>query len=243
MIFILTSDVDFVSDDFLRIAYQPLEQLPMTIFMTGASTYLSESSLTNTVWEMEPHPNFCEGSTHGSSIDEVFHTIRGFSGEERGFRCHRYYSSNDIEERFAGCGYSYASNICADLVYVPPFINRCGLLQIPIFFEDGGYLKYHGVPTIDDIAKRLSHEGVYVFNFHPIHLALNSCDFSSIRRLKDSMSQEQYHTMTEVDVQAHRNIKYGMMNFLQDLLLYAREHNVRFMNLKQYDEEYKTLCI
>ena len=40
MTFILTSDVDFVSDDFLDIAYRPLTELPLTMFMTGRSEYL-----------------------------------------------------------------------------------------------------------------------------------------------------------------------------------------------------------
>ena len=46
MTFILTSDVDFVSDDFLDSAYRPLKELPLTIFMTGRSEVLPMMMLT-----------------------------------------------------------------------------------------------------------------------------------------------------------------------------------------------------
>ena len=210
MTFILTSDVDFVSDDFLDIASRPLKELPLTIFMTGRSEYLDKAVCENTWWETEPHPNFCDQSTHGNSISEVFSTIEQFYGDAVGFRCHKYYSSNDIEE------------------------DRCGILQIPIFFEDGGYLKYRGVPRLDDVLKRMHTDAVYVFNFHPIHLALNSCDFSTIRRLKDSMPATRYSMLSAEDARTLRNNEYGVADFLGELLSYANKNNIELLNLKQY---------
>lgn len=241
MIFVLTSDVDFVSDDFLELAYKPLKDYPLTVFMTEKSDFLENALQQTPSWEAEPHPNFCDGSTHGSSLEEVFATIEHFSGDRLGFRCHKYYSSNDIEEAFAGKGFAYASNICTDLSTVSPFWDRCGILQIPIFFEDGGYLKYHGIPKLDDILKRMTDNGVYVFNFHPIHLALNSCDFSAIRKLKDSMPPSQYSSLSAKDAQAYRNNGYGVSDFLKELLVYAHKHNIEFMNLKQYYEKCKAI--
>ncbi len=243
MTFVLTSDVDFVSDDILKTAYKSLQKVPMTIFMTGDSKYLREKLNDILYWECEPHPNFCEGSTHGSSYNEVFDSVASFLGEGLGFRCHRYYSSNDIEERFVEKGYVYSSNLCTDLELVSPFKDRCGLIQFPVFMEDGGYLKYHGVPHIEDIQKKIVANGIYVFNFHPIHLALNSSDFSLIRRLKDSMSPDRYGNMTSEDIYSRRNYGYGMSDFLDELLSYAQKKGIRLLNLKQCYEEYqKNIC-
>lgn len=243
MTFVLTSDVDFVSDDVLKTAYYPLQTVPMTIFMTGESQYLREKLNTIPHWEGEVHPNFCEGSTHGRSCNEVFDAISSFSGEGLGFRCHRYYSSNDVEERFAEKGYEYSSNICTDLEPVSPFKDRCGLVQFPIFMEDGGYLKYHGIPHIEDIQKKIVADGIYVFNFHPIHLALNSSDFSHIRKLKDTMSPESYRNMTMEDIYTRRNTAYGMSDFLNELLSYAQNNGIELLNLKQcYEKYYKNAC-
>jgi len=239
MTFIITTDVDFVSDDLLRIAYEPLKHIPITIFMTGPSDYLKNTAKRNPLWEIEPHPNFCEASTHGSCINEVLSTISTFPCENIGFRCHRYYSSNDVEERFFELGFGYASNICTDLECIKPFFDRCGLLQIPIFFEDGGYLKAHGVPSVCDILPHINEKGVYVFNFHPIHLALNSCSFDKIHKIKRSMPPSSYSSLSQKDIDALKNNGYGVFDFLSELLSYAKENNIQFLNLKQYYEQQK----
>ncbi len=243
MIFALTSDVDFVSDAVLERAYEPFKSLPLTIFMTGKSEFLNNSVLREINWELQPHPNFCCGSTHGKNIKEVFASIENFSGAKTGFRCHRYFSSNDIEEEFSKRGFCYSSNICTDLELVSPFMDRCGIMQFPVFMEDGGFLKYHGTPHIDFIAKKFSKEGVYVFNFHPIHLALNSCDFSAIRNLKDSLTTAEYSAMTSDDIDKYSNKRYGMMNFLQKLLDFAKKNSIEFLNLGECYERYKNVRI
>ena len=229
MIFVLSTDVDFVSDAVLEAAYQPLQEIPMTVFMTGKSDYLLKAFRNNPFWEAEVHPNFCYGSTQGDTIEEIFKTLELFSGEKLGFRCHKYYCSNDIEEKFEQLGYLYASNICTDLEEIKPFMDRCGILQIPIFMEDGGYLKYHGVPRMNDILPKMQPEGIYVFNFHPIHLALNSNDFSTIRALKDSMTSSEYGTMTVTDISVYRNKGYGIADFLNELIVYAHKNNIQFI--------------
>ncbi len=239
MTFIFTPDVDFVSDDIIEVAYRHFESLPLTVFMTGESAILAKCLSRNSLWEAEPHPNFCSGSKHGDSLQEVFETINRFPCKRLGFRCHKYYSSNDIEEEFARLGYGYASNICTDMQEVKPFWDRCGLLQLPIFFEDGGYLKYHGVPKLDDIVGKMRNDGVYVFNFHPIHIALNSCDFAVSRRLKDSISSREYGKLMWAKVSKYRNKEYGIADFLDELIAYAHKNNIKLMNLKQYYEECK----
>ena len=240
MTFVFTSDVDFVSDDIIEFAYKPFESLPLTVFITGESKYLAKAFTQNHLWEAEPHPNFCYGSTHGSSQREVFETINKFHCERYGVRCHRYYSSNDIEEEFARLGYGYLSNVCTDIQEVKPFWTRCGMLQIPIYFEDGGYLKYHGMPKLDDIVGNMQNDGVYVFNFHPIHIALNSCDFTASRQLKDSILPSEYSRLTMADVAPYRNNEYGIADFIDELIAYARKYKIKLMNLKQYYEECKS---
>ena len=126
---------------------------------------------------------------------------------------------------------------------VMPFLDRCGILQFPIFLEDGGYLKYHGVPKIEQIVSKFQENGIYVFNFHPIHLAMNSCDFFAIRQLKDSLTSEEYGKITYTDIKRYRNNRYGMANFLTELLTYAYKNNIKCMNLRQcYEEKDKIIC-
>ncbi len=239
MILVITSDTDFVSDGILSYAYSTLTDTPCTFFVTGNSDFVATTMSQNKLWEVEPHPNFIDGSTHGNSIGRVFDTVNSFKVNGAGFRCHRYFFSNDVAERFADIGYKYSSNVCTDLQCVPPFKTRYGLMEFPIFFEDGGFLKYHGTPNFERVLDRMNNpDGIYVFNFHPIHIALNSCDFTTSRALKDTLSYEQYRALSMQDVFKVRNSKqYGMSDFLNDLLRFAAVNNIRMLHLKQLYEE------
>lgn len=239
MILVITSDTDFVSDEILSYAYSTLADTPCTFFVTGNSHYVATTMSQNKLWEVEPHPNFTGGSTHGDTIDRVFDTVDSFNVNGEGFRCHRYFYSNDVAERFAHIGYKYSSNVCTDLQCLPPFMARCGLIEFPIFFEDGGFLKYHGTPNFQTVLARMKNpDGIYIFNFHPIHIALNSCDFGTSRALKDSLSSAQYRALSMQDIFKVRNSKkYGISDLLNDLLRFATANNIRMLNLKQLYEE------
>lgn len=243
MIFAITSDTDFVGDDILKTAYSALANIPCTFFITNNSDYVSTGATKNSLWEIEPHPNFNRGSSHGESISNVFDAIDKLPVEKIGYRCHRYFSSNDITERFAALGYKYSSNICANLSCVSPFKTRCGTVEFPVFFEDGGFLKYHGTPDFAAISRRIHDpDGIYVFNFHPLHIALNSCDFRTSRELKDSVTLEKYGALTTDDISEKRNRNnYGISDFLNDLIGFAISKNIRMATLRQLYEEYKTI--
>lgn len=239
MIIVITSDTDFVGDEILSYAYSTLTDTPCTIFVTNSSDYVVNTTSKNALWEVEPHPNFIDGSTHGGSVDGVFKTVNSFNTSGFGFRCHRYYFSNDVAELFVNNGYKYSSNVCTDLQYVPPFKTRCGLLEFPIFFEDGGFIKFHSITNAESVISRMDDKnGIYVFNFHPIHIALNSCDFNVSRRIKDELSPERYHALTMLDIECARNTKkYGIADLLNDVLRFAATNNVRMLNLKQLYEQ------
>lgn len=124
MIIAVTSDTDFVSDGILECAYRRLEHTPCTLFITARTEYAADVTARNGLWEVEPHPNFLCGSSHGDTVDGVLNAADGFGAQNLGFRCHRYYYSNDIGEKFAERGYKYSSNVCTDMRLVPPFSER-----------------------------------------------------------------------------------------------------------------------
>ena len=241
MVIVITSDVDFVSDDVLMEAYKGLEKIPMTIFQTHHSKYLEKSFKENN-WEAEIHPNFCEGSTQGKTVAEVISFMSSIPSRNIGYRCHRYYTVNEIEEYYVEAGFKYISNVCTDLELIHPFVMRSGLVQYPIFMEDGGYLKYHGVPKATDIIKKMQEEGIYVFNFHPIHLALNSKDFYYVRKIKDSLSIAEYNNIDLKNITRLRNNGYGIRTFLNELLEYAQKNNIEIKTLEECFYERKDNC-
>lgn len=241
MVIAITSDTDFVSDEILNDAYSIFKNIPLTIFQTNPSEFLKRNAKENN-WELEVHPNFCEKSTHGNSVNEVITNCDDFKGEAIGFRCHKYYSSNDVVEQYKLKGYKYSSNICTDLNYISPFYDRAGILNFPIFFEDGGYLKYHGVPNFNFIKTKLVQNEICVLNFHPIHITLNTSDFYKIRELKDSVPANKYASLTTKDIAHLINQNYGIKNFIIELLEYSKNNNVELLTLRECYERYKDFC-
>jgi len=67
-----------------------------------------------------------------------------------------------------------------------------GLLSIPIFMEDGGFLFQKHKLCLDTILKKLPSKGTIVFLFHPMHLALNSNNFDTMKTLKNSLTIDEY---------------------------------------------------
>ena len=53
------------------------------------------------------------------------------------------------------------------------------------------------------------------------------------------MSPSSYGSLSLTDVAELKNNGYGMFDFLNELILYARENNIEFLNLKQYYEQQK----
>ena len=60
---------------------------------------------------------------------------------------------------------------------IRPFLQINGLVEAPVYFADDGYLyqQEHGKVTFDiDTDLTGSGDGLRVYNFHPIHVFLNS---------------------------------------------------------------------
>ena len=140
--FAFSVDYDWASEAVLEQSLENffVENIPLTIFATHNSEYVLRHWDLNENIELEIHPNFCPNSSHGNTYEDVFRFSEQIKSEMIGFRCHRYFESNDINDYFLTKGYKYSSNICTNLNYVPPFYNRYGLISIPLFMEDGGFL-------------------------------------------------------------------------------------------------------
>jgi hypothetical protein len=190
--FAFTIDLDWASDTVLEYALSPIfkRDIPLTIFSTHNSEWLIFRFVNNSNIELEIHPNFCLNSSHGNSYEDVFNYCNQLTTEKKGFRCHKYFDVNEINEYYKSEGYKYSSNICTDLQYVQPFFNRVGLLSIPLFMEDGGFLLQKHSLSLDTILKKLPTRGTVVFIFNPMHLAFNSNKIYTNKNKKKSKKKK-----------------------------------------------------
>lgn len=237
--FAFTLDLDWASDAVLEYALSPIlkQNIPLTIFLTHNSEWLISHSVNNHNIELEIHPNFCLNSSHGNSYEAVYNYCNQLKTERNGFRCHKYFDVNEINEYYKSEGYKYSSNICTDLHYVEPFHNRVGLLSIPIFMEDGGFLLQKHSLALDTILKKLPTKGIIVFLFHPMHLAFNSSNFDSMRTLKNSITIQEYQNISVDTIAKKRNNLFGVNNLLWELIQWSEKNDIERVLLKSLINE------
>lgn len=228
----VTVDLDWACEaaiaellDFLRD-----RQIPVTVFSTHRSRRV-EAALGEI--EVGLHPHFAIDSSHGSTLDEVVRYVLELPHNVPAFRCHRFAMSNEITERLHDAGLQYSSNVCTDLELVPPFRDRFGLWQFPVFLEDGGYLyRRHPLEFRESrVARALAVPGVHVLVLHPMHFALNTPDFAFMRKLKDGLPRAAWTALSGSSLDASRHSGCGVREFLTALLDHVEQASIPFTTL------------
>jgi hypothetical protein len=155
-----------------------LAQVPLA----GRATFFCTrfyDCLAATDHELCPHPLL----DPQSDWDAEFERQRARFPEAAGWRSHSCTFSHSLALQGAAEGYRYASTVTRMGASGPtPYREAWGLWQMPIFYMDNLDFSFSrfwpGVPHepfADDLIERaLLDDGVYVWDFHPIHLLLNS---------------------------------------------------------------------
>lgn len=240
-VFCLTSDIDWASEEVIKYSHRLISEfrVPITYFITHPSPYISALVDSGDV-DVGIHPNFLGGSSQGSTFEEVINYCVKLAPEAKGFRCHKYFEVDDTNDALFERGFRYDSNLCTLLEPgLRPFVHRSRLVRFPIFFEDGAYVKY-GLPFDPHfvVNKLMSAPGIYIFNVHPIHIALNTPDFAYTRSVKDSLSQSEYRQIDEDKLRKLRNSKAGIGSMLLEILEIVKTLGVATKSLEQLYAEY-----
>ena len=116
--------------------------------------------------------------------------------------------------------------------YVMPFYNRYGFLVIPIFMEDGGFLFQKHVLNLNTIIDRLPQQGTIVFNFHPMHIALNSNSLAKMKNFRADLSIQDYQNLSMEVIHKKQEKKFGIKDLLSELIEWGDKHNISNILLK-----------
>lgn len=205
-------DLDWASEAAVENLLDFLEErrIPVTVFVTHRSARV-ESVLGKI--EVGLHPFFGVGSSHGETVNEVVRHVLELPHNLPAFRCHRFAVSNESREALVKAGLKISSNVCADLEFVPAFRERCGLVEVPIFLEDGGFLRCG-----HSLNLKIEAKGPLVLLVHPMHFAVNTPHFGYMTDIKQSTSREAWNTMTSSTIEAVRWRGRGIRDFIMDLL-------------------------
>lgn len=187
---ILTLDIDWAPDWMVADAAQALSRAGVraTWFATHRSPVLDDLR-SERLFEVGVHPNFLPGSSHGDSPAAVMEHVLAMVPGARTVRSHSLFQSERhsqmMVEEFGirtDC-----SLLLLDAPHVSPHRVRFSpsgpwLTRVPHVFQDNMFM-FTGQPWSVDLPS-FSTPGLKVFDFHPVHLALNSPAFDSYAALK-----------------------------------------------------------
>lgn len=210
----LTIDIDWATDEVMDSVLDILEEynIPVTFFATHKSVTLDRIRK-NTNWELGIHPNFnflLEGDfRYGSNIEQVLDYYMDIVPDAVSVRSHSMTQSTKILDAFVNRNLKYDCNhfipYKVDKTIHPWAYWKGNLFKIPYCWEDDIALIYGWSLDVKEV---LENECLKVFDFHPIHIFLNTFDIMEYEKFKLTPSKK-------VD---DMNKEKGIKDFLYDLL-------------------------
>lgn len=210
---ILTFDIDWADDAVLSDCINIVDQAkaPATWFITH-ETPLLDRLRQNERYELGIHPNFIsllEGESN--EVEKVIDDLLGIVPEAKSIRSHSLVQSSRLMDLFESKGLLFDCNHFipeqSDII-LKPWKQWNGMVKVPHMWEDDAACIYETNTTVTNLIKR---QGLKVFDFHPIHVFLNTEDLARYE------STRNLHTKSEELIE-HRFDGIGTRSHLLELL-------------------------
>lgn len=213
----LTFDLDWCADEVLSYVLDIIEKYNVrcTFFITH-ETVLLERMKKNRNIELGLHPNLnplLEGDfRYGDTIEKVIKYYKNILPEAESVRSHSLTQNSHYLKIINEYGFIFECNNCIpknSKIVVYPYLHwDKKLIRVPHYWEDALQLISNDQWSKKDYLK---YNGIKVFNFHPIHLFLNT---ENIERYEGTRHLHQ----TPAELAMHRYEGHGTLNILLDLL-------------------------
>lgn len=219
----LTFDIDWAPDFVMEETMDIIGYIPATFFVTHNSTLINQIKKMNHI-ECGIHPNFnplLNGDLkYGGNIADVLDYYLGIVPNAVSIRSHSMTQSSHILDIAEKKGLKYDCN------HFIPFESRIdlnpyrwlntNLIKAPYFWEDDVYfITQNGEWDITCIDKLLNCN-LKIFDFHPIHVYLNTEHMDRYEAAKPYMNDAK-------KLKEFINTKtYGTRDFLKELIKYEK---------------------
>jgi hypothetical protein len=216
----ITFDIDWASDNVLNDTIDLVEATGIAAsgFVTHDTPVL-DRLYSNPKFELGIHPNFnflLEGDDrNGRNACEVIERIQTIVPEATSLRSHSMAQSTVLLDLFLQMGLTHDVNhfIPAQTgIDLMPWKLWNGLNRIPYNWEDGVHCMY-GLEN--EMSTFVNRPGLKVFNFHPIHVFLNTESYNRYNRTRP------WHQNPE-ELIKHRYKGYGTRSRILDLMNMAK---------------------
>jgi hypothetical protein len=220
----ITFDIDWAPDWAIAICADLSRRrgIPATFFATHASEALNEVR-EDRLFEVGIHPNFLNGSSHGTTFEDVMESCLAMVPEAHAMRSHDLFCCSGLLALIAE-RYGQIATDCS--IFLPgyedcrPVVAYHGnpvrrLVRIPFCFADNVAARTPGWNWANEPPFG---SGLKVFNFHPALIALNLGTPAAYARLKVSLGSRRLDQATPDDFSPFANAGPGARIFLERLL-------------------------
>lgn len=212
--YVITIDVDWAPDwAIAEVADSLIENnVKATWFITHDSKGIRKLFKYPHLFEIGLHPNFHQESTQGKTPEEVMMYLKRIAPSAKSVRTHGLVQSSRlfrmVREDFnilhdVSLFLPKTSNIIPHEMFFSE--NKKGLLRFPYFWEDDEEM-YRPEPCFSFRHKEYHVYGLKIFNFHPIHIVLNSSDRDNYYSCKRKINISK---CSSTDLQPYINTGYG----------------------------------
>lgn len=224
--FSISIDTDWVSDDVLQFTIDLINRfgIQATFFCTN------QTDCDFNKHEIAIHPNFTS-LDFNRHIDEMLSIFP----MAKGIRSHSLFYSERMRPIFYQKGIEYTSNyMLFEHKNLTPCMVSPTVIELPIFFMDTFNLIMKGPKAnfATDVDK-LTEVGLKVYDFHPIHVYMNTYSFEHYEEFK-------HEYKNSAKLKTYINTKYyGIRNYLEDLLLYIVTNKMHHETLGNLSIQYR----
>lgn len=225
-----TSDIDWAPEEVIKdfLSFFEKYNIKCTLFCTHYSKELKNCN--TKLFELGIHPNFNEllVGNKNLSAERIVDELIELYPNALGVRSHSMTQSTLLLDIFKNKGMMYDSNQFLPFIKnIKPYMGWNGLLRIPYNWEDDivwMYGKKLSSDWINYIDLKLDY---WVFDFHPIHVFLNTD-----RKETYLNAKKHYQNPSEL-IKRRNNSSYGTRNFLEDILKKTSENSTKPIQLRE----------
>ncbi len=196
--YVLTFDIDWVSDWAIKQVADVLVEhnVKSTWFITHDSPAIRELIKNERLFEVGIHPNLMAGSTQGATEDEIFRNLKKIAPDAEVVRTHGLVFSNAIMKNLIlKYGIQFDSSVLLfESANIEPHLRyyketETPMVRLPYFWEDSIEI-LKPIPTFDIGMTKYHVPGLKIFDFHPVHVVLNTCDLHPYNWCKANVGVE-----------------------------------------------------
>ena len=242
---LLSFDTDWAPDFLLNYVVNKLikRNIRTTWFITHDSPLIRKIIEKSDLFEIGIHPNFLPTSTQGSDEDEVMEYFEKFIPNTKSIRTHALFQSTFLFRKLVK-DYNIEIDVSLLLPHTPYLIPHkiflgeklSELIRVPFFWEDD--LEMYNTQSswkLDN--KWFKKEGLKIFNFHPVHIFLNSKSMENYEEIKKS---KPFNKCKENEITKYRNVnELGTEKFFDDVCNYIESKQKNSYTISEIVSKWK----